>query len=171
MPVNKRSVARGTGDMVVNKLGKALVEDGLARGELRVPLQWPSLARKMLPDAVAEDVTMELLAKLAVVWELKAWWSETDEQERKLLKPLTRSPMPPPPPPPPPPLLDAPWSPRTPRPRTPIPLEVAQALSIGGPDFSLTCKAKEKGTYSNDYCSTLWQPRLCAKGLWTRFIS
>ena len=39
MPVNKRSVARGTGDMVVNKLGKALVEDGLARGELRVPLQ------------------------------------------------------------------------------------------------------------------------------------
>jgi hypothetical protein len=27
---------------------------------------------KMLPVAVAEDVTMELLAKLAVVWELKA---------------------------------------------------------------------------------------------------
>ena len=30
MPVNKRSVARGTGDRVVNKLGKALADDGLA---------------------------------------------------------------------------------------------------------------------------------------------
>ena len=39
MPVNKRSVARDTGDMVVNKLGKALAEDGLTRGELRLPLQ------------------------------------------------------------------------------------------------------------------------------------
>ena len=30
MPVNKRSVARGTGDRVVNKLGKALADVGLA---------------------------------------------------------------------------------------------------------------------------------------------
>ena len=30
MPVSKRSVARGTGDIVVNKLGKAVADDGLA---------------------------------------------------------------------------------------------------------------------------------------------
>jgi hypothetical protein len=39
MPVNKRSVARGTGDRVVNKLGKALADVGLASGDKRVPLQ------------------------------------------------------------------------------------------------------------------------------------
>ena len=71
IPVSKRSVARGTGDKVVNKLGN-WADVGLAMGELSVPLQCPGLARKILPVAVAEDVTMELLAKLAVVWELKA---------------------------------------------------------------------------------------------------
>ena len=37
IPVSKRSVARGTGDKVVNKLGNWA--DGLAMGELSVPLQ------------------------------------------------------------------------------------------------------------------------------------
>ena len=57
---------------------------------MSVPLQWPGLALKMLVNpeeaawaaaiiglAEAEDeVTMELLAKVAVVCELKAWWSK-----------------------------------------------------------------------------------------------
>ena len=85
IPVNRRSVARGTGDRVFN-WGKAT---GLV-GELRVPLQCPSLDRKLLPvpgelltrlwaaateadtpakamEAAEEDVTRELLAKVAVV--------------------------------------------------------------------------------------------------------
>ena len=36
MPVNKRSVARGTGDIVVNKLGKALADDGLAENHKKI---------------------------------------------------------------------------------------------------------------------------------------
>ena len=77
-------MARGTGDSVLS-WGRAA---GLS-GELRVPLQWPGLALKMLVNpeeaawaaaiiglAAEDEVTMELLAKVAVVWELKAWWSK-----------------------------------------------------------------------------------------------